>query len=188
MGKARWTVVSAGIAAVLGAIAIVTGEVPGVVASRSARGGVDGEAWRAHLASVDRAIDEDDVSQAMRAWAEAYGASLGSRRWEAMLAVGLASIRIGRATGTLDRQRERARQCYLTALFRARHQKSAEGAYRVGEAFAGIGDFEAAARAGRLADRLARHEHHVDPSAAPLPRPEPQPVGPVRQPALTEAP
>src|SRR5215470_2546973 len=77
MGKARWTVVSAGIAAVLGAIAIVTGEVPGVVASRSARGGVDGEAWRAHLASVDRAIDEDDVSQAMRAWAEAYGASLG---------------------------------------------------------------------------------------------------------------
>ena len=69
MGKARWTVVSAGIAAVLGAIAIVTGEVPGVVASRSARGGVDGEAWRAHLASVDRAIDEDDVKSLMRSGA-----------------------------------------------------------------------------------------------------------------------
>lgn len=66
MGKARWTVVSAAVVATLGVIVIVTGGLPGVAASRSTRPG-PGEAWKSHVAVVDRAIDEDDVPQALRA-------------------------------------------------------------------------------------------------------------------------
>jgi len=188
MGRARWTVVSAGIVAVLGVIVIVTGGVPGVAVSRSARGGLDGEEWKSHVWSVDRAIDEDDVAQAARAWREAYGAALGSRRWQAMLEVGLASLRIGRATGTLEGHRDKARQCYLTALFRARHQKSAEGASRVADAFAELGDVEVASRATRVAETLLRHEPAVDPSAAPLLRGEPERVAPARRHLLRDVP
>ena len=188
MGRARWTVISAGIVAILGVTVIVTGGLPGVAASRSVRGGLDGEEWKSHVASVDRAIDEDDVAQAVSAWREAYGAALGSRRWQAMLAVGLASLRIGRATGTLEGYRDEARQCYLTALFRARHQKSAEGALRVADAFAELGDVEVASRAARVAETLLRHEPGIDPSAAPPLRGEPERVAPVRRHQLRDIP
>jgi hypothetical protein len=187
MGRARWTVVSAAVVATLGVIVIVTGGLPGVAASRSTRPG-PGEEWRSHVAVVDRAIDEDDVPQALRAWGDAYGAAVGSRRWQAMLTVGQASLRIGRAAGTLRGYEDKARHCYLAALFRARQQQSTEGAFRVAEAFADLGDVEVASRATHVAETLVRRDPGTDPSAAPLARRAHEPAAPPSRRELRDVP
>jgi hypothetical protein len=112
----------------------------------------------AHLAALDAAIARGDVSRAVFEWRLAYGAALGSRRWEAMLAVGDAATRIdalaGRRDGAPTGFRAEARQAYLRALFDARAARSPEGMHRAADAFAALGDAEMAARARTMtADR-----------------------------------
>ena len=93
MSRAGWTVVSLGIVAALGMIGVMTGGLSGAAAMRSSRTAM------AQLASLDRALGANDIDTATRAWRDAYGAALGSRRWEPMFAVGVAALRIGRAAG-----------------------------------------------------------------------------------------
>jgi hypothetical protein len=112
--------------------------------------------WRAHLQAADRALAEHDVSAAVRAWHDAYGAALASRGWEGMLAAGDAFLRIGAASGTPSASRPKARQAYLTALVRARHDASAEGVRQTAGAFAALGDRAVAAQCLRVADELGR--------------------------------
>src|SRR5258706_5507751 len=96
--------------------------------------------WTEHLRRVDDALRRNNVDVAARAWQDAYVTSIGSRRWEGMLAVGQAALRVGDASGTRLAAGSRARQAYLVALFRARDDRSLDGLLRVGEAFAALGD------------------------------------------------
>jgi hypothetical protein len=111
--------------------------------------------WTAHVASVDQALARHDVSAAVAAWQDAYGAALASRGWEGMIEVGDAFLRIGAEAGSPRGARPNARQAYLNALIRAHRDGSAAGMRRTAEAFAALGDQPVAAQCFRVADQLA---------------------------------
>jgi hypothetical protein len=111
--------------------------------------------WRVELARVDEALRERNVSAAARAWHEAHRAAIGSRRWDAMVDVGQAYLRIGDRAGARPAAEPKARQAYLIALFRARQAGSVDGILRVADAFAGLGDMDIVERSIRMAERLA---------------------------------
>ena len=111
--------------------------------------------WHAHITTVDRALARHDVSAAVGAWHDAYGAALASRGWEGMIAVGDAFLRIGAEAGSGRGSRPNARQAYLNALIRARRQGSADGMRRTAEAFAALGDQVVAEHCFHLADEMA---------------------------------
>lgn len=103
------------------------------------------------LLKVNEALARKDVTRAVFEWRDAYGVALGSRRWESMLEVGDAAVRIdtlaGFPSGHPTAFRAEARQAYLRALFQARSAGSQEGIQRVAQAFEALGDREMAARA-----------------------------------------
>jgi len=111
--------------------------------------------WQAHVVTIDRAIARHDVSAAVGAWHDAYGAALGSRGWEGMLAVGDAFLRIGAEAGTVSASRANARQAYLNALIRAHRDGSREGLRRTAAAFEALGDHAVATHCRRVADELS---------------------------------
>jgi hypothetical protein len=110
-------------------------------------------AWlSAHLRNVDSELRRNNVSAAERAWHDAYVVALDSPRWEGMLAVGDAALRVGDRTRARLAARARARQAYLAALFRARDERSRDGLYRVAGAFAALGDTALAIHCVRIAE------------------------------------
>ena len=111
--------------------------------------------WAGHLAMVDEALRAGDVTAAQKAWHAAYGAALGSRRWEGFADTGDAYLRIGRASGSPAAGVPRARDLYLSALFRARDVGSLDGVLRVAASFDALGDREVTVQAVRMAHRLA---------------------------------
>ncbi len=117
-----------------------------------------GARWRAHLARVDDALAKQDLSGATHACEDAYRAALGSRRWEALVDVGDAYLRIGEAAGSRRGWEARARKSYLNALLRARQEGSVEGVLRAAEAFADLGDREVAEQGLRIAESLAAQD------------------------------
>jgi hypothetical protein len=110
--------------------------------------------WAASIAAVDAALAQGDVATAMKAWQPAHGAALRDRRWEGLVEVGDARLRIERAAGVERNGREQARTVYLMALFRARDERSSSGLLRVAAAFAALGDREVAERAVQLASAI----------------------------------
>ncbi|HEU4368979.1 MAG TPA: hypothetical protein VFV05_12225 [Methylomirabilota bacterium] len=108
--------------------------------------------WSSHLDAVDLALQTNDVPAALKAWHAAYGAALASRRWDGFADAGDAYLRVASAAGAAGAPR--ARDLYLSALFRARDAGSRDGALRVAAAFAGLGDREVATQARRIARRL----------------------------------
>lgn len=114
-----------------------------------------GAPWTAHLERVEAALAHRNVSTAELAWRASYVEALRSRRWEGMLEVGEASLRIGEVAGARKPAEAKARQAYLTALFRARQQESLDGVLRAAEAFAALGDREVAEQGVYVAQRLA---------------------------------
>jgi len=108
-----------------------------------------------HLAAVDAALATGDVTAAMRAWHAAYGATIGSRRWEGFAEAGDAYLRIARASGSPAGGISRARDLYLSALFRASGAGSLDGVLRLASAFAELGDDEVVTHSLRIARRLA---------------------------------
>lgn len=99
-------------------------------------------AWQAQLQKVDDALAQNDVARAQMVWREAYAAALKSRHWEGMVAVGDAYRRVGELGGFRKSSELKARESYLTALFRARSQGSLDGVLRAAQAFAELGDRE----------------------------------------------
>src|SRR5262247_2038634 len=69
--------------------------------------------WAAHLQAVDRELARGHVDVAVRLWHDAHAAALESRSWEAMIAVGDAFMRIGRAAGAVGGARMNAREAYV---------------------------------------------------------------------------
>lgn len=111
--------------------------------------------WLAHIRTVDDALQRKAIEAAIRAWHDAYGAAFAARKWEAMLAVGDAMLRIAKVAGSSHGLKPNARQAYLVGLVRARRGASVDGALRVAEAFAALGDEEIARQCFRIAERLA---------------------------------
>jgi len=107
------------------------------------------------LQRVDDALAEKDVDAAVRTWNDAYRAALASRRWEHFVAVGDAYRRIGEIAvfpATFD---TKAREIYLSALWRARQEESLDGVLRVSEALAALGDGAGVEQGVRIAEALA---------------------------------
>ena len=101
------------------------------------------------------ALATGDVSGALRAWQETYGAMLESRRWEGFADAGDAYLRIARASGSPSEGISRARDLYLSALFRASGSGSLDGVLRLASAFVELGDDEVVTHSLRIARRLA---------------------------------
>ena len=110
--------------------------------------------WIPYVRAVDDALERGDVSAAVRAWHDAYGIGLASRRWEPMIDVGDAFLRVSAKERSRDGGKPNARQAYLIALTRAESVRSAAGARRAAEAFAALGDREVAAQCLRIAAKL----------------------------------
>lgn len=110
--------------------------------------------WDADLAEMDCALAAGDLRSARNAWREAYAIARASRRWEGMIAVGDAYLRIGSAAGDRGASLPKARVSYLIALFRARRIGAVDGVLRSGEAFRALGDGDLATRAARMAQGM----------------------------------
>ena len=119
------------------------------------RGDEEGAMLSTHLRAIDIALRDGDVRGALRAWNAAYGLALGSRRWETFAEAGDAYLRITRASGSPAGGISRARDLYLSALFRASGAGSLDGVLRIAAAFAELGDDEVVAHSLRIARRLA---------------------------------
>ena len=96
--------------------------------------------WRAHLDVVEKELARGHIDVAVRIWQDAHGAALESRSWESMIAVGDSFRAIGRASGVPSGARMNARESYMTALIRARRDRSVDGVLRSAEAFRELED------------------------------------------------
>lgn len=105
----------------------------------------------ARLTALDAALARGDAGGAAIEWRAAHVLALRTRRWEPLLTVGDAALRVdalareGRSMPTGFRAE--ARQAYLRALFQARAEGSEQGVHRAADAFAALGDAHMAARA-----------------------------------------
>ena len=98
--------------------------------------------WSLYRDHAERALAAGDVNRALRAWHDGYALALSSREWEPMAEMGDLYMRIGRVTDGLSSSRPTVRRAYLTALVRARRDRSIEGVLRAGEGFMRLGDEE----------------------------------------------
>jgi len=114
----------------------------------------DAALWDQYIRVMDEALARGDVNAARMAREAAYSAALGSRRWDAMAAVGDASVRFMEFPAGGHAMRTEVRRIYRSALFRARHQGSAEGVLRVSEAFADLGDRDVAREGLTMAEEM----------------------------------
>jgi hypothetical protein len=113
------------------------------------------KAWTTPLDRADAAMALGDSAGATSAWREAHAAAMRSGQWEGMIAVGDAARRLGLNGGSQRESLARARQAYLTALFRARRDRSVDGSLRAAVAFGELGDRHVLAQALRIAEQLA---------------------------------
>jgi hypothetical protein len=116
---------------------------------------VASNAWTRPLEQADAALERGDIAAATAAWREAYAAAIRSAGWEGMLAVGDAARRQSLSASTRGDSLARARQSYLTALFRARHERSLDGVLQAAIAFGELGDRDVLAQALRIAEQQA---------------------------------
>ena len=111
--------------------------------------------WRAYLDVFDKEIGKGHRDVAIRVLYDAYGAALESRSWQSMIAVGDAFMAVGTGPGNAAGAQMNARQSYLTALIRARRQRSVEGALRSAEAFRRLSDRDVVEQCLHIAEMLA---------------------------------
>ena len=130
--------------------ALMSGAVPRVSGFGPAP--TDGAQCAQHLVAMQAAVDRTDIPEARKAWQGAYTAALASRRWEALVETADAHLRLAEVAGTSGAPR--ARELYLSALFRARDARSRAGMLRVASAFETLGDRGVASEARRMAARL----------------------------------
>ena len=117
--------------------------------------------WALHLQRMDEALEQMNVSVALRAWNIAYAAALGSRRWEGMLDVGDAYLRIGDRLGHRRAFAAKARELYLAGLFLARRTGSLDGVLRATDAFAALDDRQVVAQCLKIAQDLAGRDENA---------------------------
>jgi hypothetical protein len=96
--------------------------------------------WRRSLQNIDDARQTGNSGRAVTAWRDAYGAAVRSGRWDAMIDVGDAALRVGPVPEFREPPDAAARRSYLTALFRARGQGAVDGILSACRGFALLGD------------------------------------------------
>jgi len=111
--------------------------------------------WTSPLSEMDGALARGDFSTAATARHKADLAALASPCWEGFLAVGDGALRLGEATEARSAMEPEARRAYLSAMVRARNARSLEGALRVTDAFARLGDHDLVEHGVRIARELA---------------------------------
>ena len=112
-----------------------------------------------HYQRAEEALAAGDVVRAMRHWRDGHAAAMASRRWEGLVEAGDLYRRIGARGGFHTDAVVRARDCYLTALLRARGERSLDGVLRATDAFVDLGD-DAIVEQGL---QIARHVAAADP-------------------------
>ena len=112
-----------------------------------------------HYQRADEALAAGDIVRAVRHWREGHTVAMATRRWEGLVEAGDLYRRIGAVGGFHTDAVARARDCYLTALLRARGERSLDGVLRATDAFVDLGD---AAIVERGLD-IARHVAADDP-------------------------
>ncbi|PYN86452.1 MAG: hypothetical protein DMD87_18655 [Candidatus Rokuibacteriota bacterium] len=112
-------------------------------------------AWQARLLKVEQAMARGDFAEAETLWREAYAAALKSRHWEGVIATGDTYRALGARAGFRAASVSKARQAYLTALFRARSEGSLAGVLITAERFAELGDREVVERCISVARKVA---------------------------------
>ena len=156
------------VGAVVGGVGLVLSSVlvSGAVSVRRAEGPTTVSPsrvpWAHHLDTMDQALASGDAAGALKAWHEAYGAALGSRRWEGFADAGDAYLRLAQASGAPASGLPRVRELYLSALFRAKDAGSREGVLRAADAFTAIGDHDVARHAMKMARRIPGGTISVD--------------------------
>src|SRR5262245_468850 len=110
------------------------------------------------LARVEEALAAKDIAAAVQAWREARAVALERIGWKSMVALGDAYLRIGDAAEFRRGFTAGARESYLTALFRARHERSIDGVLRSAQAFAALGDVDVVGYCLQVASRLAARD------------------------------
>ncbi len=108
-----------------------------------------------HFQRAEEALAAGDVVLAVRHWRDGHGTVMASRRWEGLVEAGDLYRRIGARGGFLAAAVARARDCYLTALLRARGERSLDGVLRATEAFVELGDGQVVERGLDIARRVA---------------------------------
>ena len=117
--------------------------------------GPDVPRWEEYIRVMDVALGRGDFYAADTARQEALGLAVGTRRWDALVAVGDAFVRFAEEYPRVRPQvRSEAQRIYRTAILRAQQQGSFEGVLRVSEAFADLGDRDAAREGLTLATAL----------------------------------
>jgi hypothetical protein len=156
------------VGAVLGGVGLVLSSVliTGAVSVRRVEGPAtvspSQAPWAHHLDTMDQALASGDTTGALKAWEKAYGAALGSRRWDGFADAGDAYLRLSQASASPAAGLPRVRDLYLTALFRAKDAGSREGVLRAAEAFTAIGDHDVAGQAVKMASRMPGNTTSVD--------------------------
>jgi len=114
--------------------------------------------WGTHIDEMDEAVAANDTSESIRAWRRAYSAALSHPSWLGLFAVATAALRIGTLPSLTQSAASLSRESYWIAFFRARQQRSLTGVLRTAEAFAVLGDRDAAERCVRVADQLVSND------------------------------
>lgn len=127
-----------------------------VLAAHAPAGAGEPEAsWLPALRKMDEAVARKDRSAAVFAFQSAFAAALGSRRWQGMADVGDAALRLSSVTTPPRSMVTKARELYLSALFRARAERSLDGVLRITESFADLGDRQVVGQCLAIANALA---------------------------------
>ena len=111
--------------------------------------------WAQQVERVDAALASHDLRTAREAVRDAYAAAVTSRRWEPLLQVGDAQRRVEEASGFATLGKASARANYLSALLRAREQRSLDGVLAAAAAFSRLGDASVVRQALVVARELA---------------------------------
>ena len=154
MIKTRWGLGLTG-AVVLGVVGIfglsASGHVPSGLARVVFVEPNSVPAWVQRIALVDEALGRSELSRAIYEWREAYGAALGSRRSEGLIAVGDRAVRIAELTRGSGYFLTEARSVYMHAALRARAERSRDTILGIAELFEKLGDTERAGQVRRIA-------------------------------------
>ena len=115
------------------------------------------------IRAIDEALARGDTTAAVRTWQEAYISAAASRRWDVLVDIGDATLRLAEVAGPRRPYEARARTVYLAALFRARAAGVKDAVRGICARFSRLGDTHAAAQCREIARTLR------EPPETPLP-------------------
>lgn len=111
--------------------------------------------WTLPLRVLDEALRMRNIREALQAWHEAYDAAFASGRWEGLIEVADAYLRIGTLSGARRAWEPRASDLYRVALFRANARGSLDGVLLAAAALAALGDRQVVQQSLVIATDLA---------------------------------